>query len=381
MLSIFRVQLLRLARGKTMLIWALGLPMALSVIFVTQFGNFTTAFQPRPMPLGLVADQTSTSAPELDRLVEELGDENSDIHYATFTVHSSAQEAEEAALRGDTDGYLRVNDGTPDLHLTPKGNTSATSLVLRAVLDSYVQTVAEQQAIMSSSADPGAAIVLQTRQTFTQRLQVTPTPPDPAIRNYFALLAFASGMGMLIAISGIQAVMGTVSALGARSTMAGVPRWRVLLGTLAASWVAILACMLITYAFLVLVGHINFGPRSLLCLVVIGLSSLMSCTAGTLIGTTRGPAVTMASAISCLLSLFSGLYGPASQSLADNVERTAPLLSHVNPLWQTTNAYNALVHHSSLSSFIYSCGVLALMAVLFLAVAAIRMRRMGHAHL
>ena len=89
----------------------------------------------------------------------------------------------------------------------------------------------------------------------------------------------------------------------------------------------------------------------------------------------------MVIAITVLLSLFTGLYGPGAQSLADAVERSAPLLARANPLWQCAHCFYGLLYYDSLAPFARSCAVLTGMAGLFLTIALIRARRMSHEHL
>ena len=125
----------------------------------------------------------------------------------------------------------------------------------------------------------------------------------------------------------------------------------------------------------------DFGPHLLLCLVAIGVASLMSSAVGAALGTFGRLGVGMVSAITCLLSLFIGLYSPGAQSLADSVEHSAPLLAQVNPLWQASRCFYGLLYYDSLAPFARSCAVLTGMAGLFLTIALLRARRMSHEHL
>ena len=187
-------------------------------------------------------------------------------------------------------------------------------------------------------------------------------------------------MGATVAVLAVQGIM-AASPLGARRTMAGLPRWKVLTAALAASWVCVLGCLLIAFAFIALVVGVDFGPHAPLCLVAIGLTGLMSSAAGAALGTIRRMRIDMVIAITVLLSLFTGLYGPGAQSLADAVERSAPLLTRVNPLWQCAHCFYGLLYYDSLVPFARSCAVLTGMAGLFLAIALLRARRMSHEHL
>ena len=380
MLTVFSHQVLRLLRDKALIVWTLGFPIVLSVIFMVQFSNLEEAYEASPMSFGVVQDEAYRAAPGLDALVERISAADADPHLITRVTHSTASEAEAAAKRGDTNGYLAVENGEPVLHVTQKGDVQESLRVLRVVMDSYTQTRAEHEALIGAGTPPGQVMSLQAGHDFTQPVSVTPAPVKPATRYYFALLAFASGMGMTVSIVTVQSIMAT-SPLGARRTLAGLPRWKVLTSTLAASWVCVLACLLIAFTFIATVVGVDFGPHVLLCLVAIGVSSLMTSAAGAALGTFGKMGVGMVSAINCLLSLFTGFYGPSAQSLADSVELHAPLLAQVNPLWQAARCFYGLLYYDSLAPFARSCAVLLVMTCLFLTIALIRARRMNHEHL
>ena len=380
MLTVFSHQVLRLLRDKTLLVWTLGFPIVLSFIFMVQFSNLEEAYEASPMSFGIVQDEAYRAAPGLDALVERISADDADPHLITRVTHSTASEAEAAAKRGDTNGYLAVENGEPVLHVTQKGDAQESLRVLRVVMDSYTQTRAEHEALIEAGTPPEQVAALQAGHDFTQPVSVTPTPVKPATRYYFALLAFASGMGTTVAMIAVQGIMAT-SPLGARQTMAGLPRWKVLTATLAASWVCVLACLLIAFAFTATVVGVDFGPHLLLCLVAIGVASLMSSAAGAALGTFGRLGVGMVSAITCLLSLFTGLYGTGAQALADSVEHSTPLLAQANPLWQASRCFYGLFYYDSLEPFARSCAALLGMTCLFLTIALIRARRMNHEHL
>ena len=188
-------------------------------------------------------------------------------------------------------------------------------------------------------------------------------------------------MGTAVAMTAVRGVMATSSHLGARLTLAGLPRWRILAGTLAAAWVCVLVCLLVAFAFIRLVIGVDFGPHALLCLVAIGASSLLSCAAGAALGTFRRMNTGIVSGFTSLLSLFTGLYGSGAQKLADAVEYHVPLLAQANPLWQSAHSFYGLLYYDSLAPFARNCAVMMGMTCLFLGLALVRMRRMSHEHL
>ena len=380
MLTVFLYQVLRLLRDRVLLVWTLGFPVVLSLIFMAMFSNLDKVYEATPMSFGVVQDEAYRAAPGLDAVVERISSDDADHHLLKKVTHSTTAQAETAAKRGETNGYLAVEDGQPVLHVTQKGNEAETTRVLRVVMDSYTQRRAEYAALAKAGAHPEKLAALETDQAFTRSISVTPSPVKPQTQYYFALLAFACGMGTTVAMVAVKGTM-AVSPVGARQTLAGLPRWKVLTATLAASWVCVFVCLLVAFAFMASVVGVDFGPHMLLCLVAIGVCSLMASAAGAALGTLAHLEIGMISGFTSLLSLFTGLYGPASQSLASSIEQHAPLLAHANPLWQTARCFYGLLYYDSLAPFARSCAVLLGMTCLFLTIALIRARRMTHEHL
>ena len=367
MLTVFSYQVLRLLRDRVLLVWTLGIPVVLSLIFMAMFSNLDKVYEATPMSFGVVQDEAYRAAPGLDALVERISADDADPHLLTKVTHSTASEAETAAKQGETNGYLAVEGGQPVLHVTQKGNEAETTRVLRVVMDSYTQRQAEYEALAKAGAAPDKLAALETDQSFTHSISVTPSPVKPQTHYYFALLAFACGMGTTVALVAVKGIM-AVSPV-------------VLTATLAASWACVLACLLVAFAFMASVVGVDFGPHALLCLVAIGVCSLMASAAGAALGTLARLEIGMISGFTSLLSLFTGLYGPASQSLASSIEQHAPLLAQANPLWQTARCFYGLLYYDSLAPFARSCAVLLSMTCLFLTIALIRARRMTHEHL
>ena len=380
MLTVFLYQVLRLLRDRVLLVWTLGFPVVLSLIFMAMFSNLDKVYEATPMSFGVVQDEAYRTAPGLDAVVERISADDADHHLITKVTHSTVAQAEAAAKRGETNGYLAVEGSDPVLHVTQQGNEAETTRVLRVVMDSYTQRRAEYVALAKAGAAPEKLAALETDQAFTRSISVTPSPVKPQTHYYFALLAFACGMGTTVAMVAVKGTM-AVSPVGARQTLAGLPRWKVLTATLAASWVCVFVCLLVAFAFMASVVGVDFGPHVLLCLVAIGVCSLMASAVGAALGTLARLEIGMISGFTSLLSLFTGLYGPASQSLASSIEQHAPLLAQANPLWQTARCFYGLLYYDSLAPFARSCAVLLGMTCLFLTIALIRARRMTHEHL
>ena len=91
------------------------------------------------------------------------------------------------------------------------------------------------------------------------------------------------------------------------------------------------------FGYICLTAHIDFSGREGLCLVGIAASSLLSCGIGALVGALPGRMGSdsrrgILTALTCLLSLFAGLYGEPTMELADTVAHAFPAATWLNPV-------------------------------------------------
>ena len=383
MFSSLKTCVLSLVRDKSLLIWTLAFPIILGSIFMAMFSGLDESYRPGTLSLGVIGDANYEAAYGLDETLDAISDPAAEEQLATTVAFGSEADAIQATNAGDIDAYLTVDeDGTPQLHVAARMNGELSSEIMRAVLDSYLHTreavtsLAAEDPTLLTSGDALAAF--RSDAVRTVRLQATKSSPDPSVRYYFSLLAMTASMGTMLSGYAIRSAQPKGSAVGARRSLAGIARWRVLVGTILGAWLCQFVCMLVAMAYMWAVAGVDFGDSPLLVVVAVLVSSLMSCAAGTFFGGATGFEPGMVSGVSCLLSLFTGLYGTASQRLADSVEAAAPALAHANPLWQMSNCFYSLLYYDTLEPFITSCLTLLAMAALFFSLAALRMRRISH---
>ena len=118
MLTVFLYQVLRLLRDRVLLVWTLGFPVVLSLIFMAMFSNLDKVYEATPMSFGVVQDEAYRTAPGLDAVVERISADDADHHLITKVTHSTVAQAETAAKRGETNGYLAGEGSDPVLHVT-----------------------------------------------------------------------------------------------------------------------------------------------------------------------------------------------------------------------------------------------------------------------
>jgi ABC-2 type transport system permease protein len=376
----FKYTFISLMRDHEILLWSLFFPIILACIFAAMFSGLAAGYEFNPVELGIVEDDSYDQAIGFDEMMDELSDPKADTQY--FNIHAYKREAD--ALQDTQDGktvaYVTVDsEGVPILHVSPAENGTQSISIVKSVLDSYVRKTDEYSQVMDTN--PLLLLSSRTMDAFssdnvvTEEISVTANEADSSVRYYFSLLAMTAGMAMAIGMIAVQRVQAPSSGLGARRSLSSIPRWKMLLITVLASWLCSFVCIFLAYLFIRFPLGVYFGGSDALCTLAIAVSSFTATAAGALFGTLRGVPTGIVSAITCTLSLFTGLYGQYAQELCDMITHEVPLLSALNPMWEITQSFFSLLYYDSLEPFVVAISVLVIMAAIFMGIAALRMRR------
>ena len=439
MLITFRSVLVSLLRNGGLLVWAVGLPLVLSVMFIFMFDSLEQNDALGTLPVVVVQESVEGDAgfdgSELDELRNlDLGSLDASAlaglvdpeafertaFYRFVRALSSEGDEEGAAGAGESNqgllavtyvpteeearglveqsqgaddafvGYLLFEGGEPHACLYPTGSTMAEEAkqsIVVLLMDQY----ASRSALVRSLAelDPMALLDAQVVQRLfepiqaTERVSVTENPLSEKARYYFALLGFAAlscaNFGM-VAVGGLRASSGP---LGARRAVGGISHGRALAGTLLAAWAASFICLLVVFLFMRLT--VDFGNRDVGCLAVLAVSSLAAVSLGCLVAVIpripEGARSGIITIVTCFSALFTGLYGEPTMKLADAVAQACPASALVNPAAQITEALYGLMYYDSFTPAASHLGILLAMTAIMFALSVRALGRQRYASL
>lgn len=287
--------------------------------------------------------------------------------------------------------------GAPRIILAPAGSgtgSDASYDVNRAILESVVTSYLQSEALIEELAthDPVALSDPTTIENAlglsvsVREVSLTHAQPDSMVRFYYALLGMASIFAAQLAGESVWHLQPTSSAAGARRAVSGTSRMRLLIPTIGACWAVSTTFLAIAFGYICLTAHIDFSGREGLCLVGIAASSLLSCGIGALVGALPGRMGSdsrrgILTALTCLLSLFAGLYGEPTMELADTVAHVFPAATWLNPVCLIRDLFYTVYYYDTLVPFSLRLAACAGIAAVLLAVSAACMRRSAHEHL
>lgn len=287
--------------------------------------------------------------------------------------------------------------GAPHIILAPAGSgtgSDASYDVNRAILESVATSYLQSEALIEELAthDPVALSDPTTIENAlglsvsVREVSLTHAQPDSMVRFYYALLGMASIFAAQLAGESVWHLQPTSSAAGARRTVSSTSRMRLLIPTIGACWAISTTFLAIAFGYICLTAHIDFSGREGLCLVGIAASSLLSCGIGALVGALPGRMGSdsrrgILTALTCLLSLFAGLYGEPTMELADTVAHVFPAATWLNPVCLIRDLFYTVYYYDTLVPFSLRLAACAGIAAVLLAVSAACMRRSAHEHL
>ncbi|MDR2492264.1 MAG: ABC transporter permease [Coriobacteriales bacterium] len=341
---------------------------------------------------------------------------------------ASTEEADALLKSRDVVGYYVVDaSGTPRLVVSAVGldiTEEVTRTILKTVIDNYLRSAATAETVMAKTAQgigaapawpagaagpagpaapagpagaaapaapaaAAAATIAELSETlahplqFTKELRVTANDASGSVRYYYALLGFAALMTAQVGMLTVVRTQANLSPLGARRALGGTNRSVTLVAGLLASWLLSFVCILIAYCYIRFALGVSFGGRDPACVLGLAAATLMATSFGTLIGAiprmTLGAKGGILIGITCLASLFAGLYGTPAQRLSDWLSREAPAFQQINPVQQVSTLFYTLYYYDGYEAFFSTVGALLVFSAACLALAAVLMGRQRYA--
>lgn len=350
---------------------------------------------------GSVAGAYIVDAAGNERNAEQSGSDELDAVDAAGPADAAGAASGSGTAAGSSDVSTVTSSagstGAPRIILAPAGSgtgSDASYDVNRAILESVVTSYLQSEALIEELAthDPVALSDPTTIENAlglsvsVREVSLTHAQPDSMVRFYYALLGMASIFAAQLAGESVWHLQPTSSAAGARRAVSGTSRMRLLIPTIGACWAISTTFLAIAFGYICLTAHIDFSGREGLCLVGIAASSLLSCGIGALVGALPGRMGSdsrrgILTALTCLLSLFAGLYGEPTMELADTIAQALPAATWLNPVCLIRDLFYTVYYYDTLIPFALRLAACAGIAAVLLAVSAACMRRSAHEHL
>ncbi|WP_286027656.1 ABC transporter permease [Bifidobacterium ruminantium] len=411
----FLVNLKLHLREKTQLFWLFAFPIILATMFNGMFGNIAESFELHTLDVVVVEDTAWKTSYGAQTLIDGLSSDSSTSDANGYTkVDSdggsklvnatkvgSAAQAERLLADGTVQGMLQVVDGRLKLSVSQSTQSSASDVMASSsglnisltVLGNIVDLYNRNTDVVTEIAKNNPTALMDSAVTgsigsangYTKEIQLTNFKPSGTARYYYALLGMAALMAMSFAINAVTMTQANLSALGIRRSVSPLPKLRQLLAGFLSSWLCSFLSLTVAMLYIRFGCRISLGGREWAAVGACLVASFAASAFGTLLGALpkipTGAKHGLCTALACILSLFSGLYGQFAMQLSDHIAQHAPVLSLINPAQQITNLFYDILYYDNFKPFFTTAGILAAMSLVCLAVATVLLRRQRYEYL
>lgn len=384
-------------RNTSSLFWVLAFPVILSALMLGIMSNLQDGYTAEAQHFAIVSDSNWKASPGADELVSSLskkpkaGSDDTQLLIPT-TVATKAEADTRLDSRKDI-GYLYAgSDGLVNMVLCDReaasiqSDSTASEGIAVSILSASLGSFNQAKSARSTKSPPSTQILVRSGgQTYTKQIRLTHIHLSMTAPYFFAVLAMACLIGASTAAEMIARTQPNLSALGARRASSPSPKWRQAAGAFLASWLFSAVSLLVAYIFVRTVCGVQIGGRGPIALIAIAVGTFMATAFGSMMGAIpKLPIETkvgLVVGIDCTLSAFIGLYGSLAMDLNNAIQERAPVLHLINPVKQVSNLFYDIVYYDSLAPFARTCGILVIMAAIFLAVCGLLLRKQRYEYL
>ena len=384
-------------RNTSSLFWVLAFPVILAALMLGIMGNLQDGYTAEAQHFAIVSDANWKASLGADELVSSLSKKpkagSDDTQLLIPTTVASRAEADTRLDSQKDIGYLYAgSDGRVNMVLSDReaaniqSDSTASEGITVSILSASLVSFNQANSASSTLALPNTQILLQSgRQTYTKQIRLTHINPSMTAPYFFAVLAMACLIGASTAAEMIARTQPNLSALGARRASSPSSKWRQAAGAFLASWLFSAVSLLVAYIFVRTVCGVQTGGRDPIALMAIAVGTFMATAFGSMMGAipklSTETKVGLVIGIDCTLSAFIGLYGSLAMDLNNAIQEHAPILHLINPVKQVSNLFYDIVYYDSLAPFVRTCGILAIMAAVFLAICGLFLRKQRYEYL
>ncbi len=355
---LFCYRLKQMVRNRGELFWTMLFPLILGTMFYFTFGNMLEGeIDYEPAKTAVVLEEEGSVGIWFKDVLE-----SENIDEIMIPEIMEEKEAVKALENGKVAAVIYATDS-----LTMKvGKTGLDSTVLKIFLDTCLHNM--------DLAMNGTDITKLTTD-FVKEGSLTKGNGSGVIQYFYALIAMAALYGCFSGRSCVYELMPNCSHVGARRSVAPMPKLLDMISSFTASVFMQVVAMLILVFYLTVILKIDLGYHFVYMLLVLIAGSMIGVAYGFFIGSfsklKEGVQTGLLLGVTMGCCFFSGLMFSSMKGL---VEKKCPIFNRINPAALITDAFYAL-SMEEMERYYKDLGILAVFAVVLVVICVMKGRR------
>ncbi len=378
----FRYSLGILFRDRMLIFWTFAFPIILGTFFNLAFSNIENSEKLDIIDIAVVENEEFSDNTFWRETLAAMS-EGDDAIFSTRYV--DADEAARLLDERQIAGYLCLTEDGPRVTVVSDGIDQT---VFKYAVDQIlqIQTVTEGalELEISHGTIPTEEFVTQLYEDIatiigeedTGLTDSSPVHLSYTMIEFYTLIAMVCLYGGILGMVAVNFCLANMSSKGKRIAVSPTPRSKMVLGSMAASYVTQLVGVALLFAYTVFVLRVDYGDKFLLILLLALCGSLAGLTMGTAIAillkgseATKTGVVISVTMAGCF---FSGMMGITMKYIIDT---NLPWLNRLNPANMITDGLYALYYYDTPERYLTNLASLLVFAFLMIALSVFGLRR------
>lgn len=354
-------------------------------MFFLAFSNIEESEKMSPVKIAVVKDDNFMAQPTLQSILSELSNARSEnqIFELKYTNESKAKTLLE---NQKVVGYLKMEKEHPNIYVKKNGIEET---IFESVMTEIVQTSSLiDLGVKSEIKSQGVQLTREELSEIYLSVQNKINSMIPNVKDespvmlsymmieYYTLIAMACLYGAMFGMFTMNQTLANMSKKGARVAVSALPKGKLLVANMLASYTIQLIGLGILFIYTIFVLNVNYGSNLWEVILLSFAGALAGLSLGTMVGaimrTSEDMKIGIIVSITMLGCFLSGMMGVVTKYYVDQF---LPWINRINPANLITDGFNCLYQVGKMDQFWIDFCMLLAFSIIMLLIALTRLRR------
>lgn len=380
MFQIFRYSLKQLIRNRAEVFWIIFFPIILGTMFKIAFSNLSADENFQTIPVAVINEEGNMS----DAFVT-IADELSKGEEPFLKVlYCDEDEALRLLKNQKIDGIIYAGDTISLTVSSDMGNAALNQSILQTFVEEYQMNYQAISEIAMTKPEklPEVLGIMEESTSYNKNVSYSRGNTDTYDQYFYNLIAMVC---MYTGIAGCYIAIhnqANLSALGARKNISPTHKMKQITGELIANILLRFLCVLISFAYIVLVLKIDLTTRLPFAILSIFVGCMTGMTFGFFLGAignlSENLKIGIIMSVTMVGSFLSGLMIGGMRIL---VETFCPIINKINPSALITDTFYSLAIYDTLDRYARNIITLIILSIFFTIGGFLMTRRKKYANI
>lgn len=368
----FKYSLKILLKNKSLLFWTFIFPIILGTLFKLAFSNIEKKETLSTFDIAIVENEEFKNNLMYKKTFEALGNPANDERLFNIK-YVSLEQAKSLLENSSVVGYLILKDNEPTIYVNDSGINET---VLKVTVEKITDKISIYQNLINQNVDIDAinSIVNEVENDIKIN-DISSNNLSYTNIEYYTLLAMTSLYGGLISMFLSNKHSANISSVGKRTSVSKLPKNKLILSNLLASYLVELLGLIIVYLYSLFILKVDFGTNNIYVILLLLTGGLCGLSIGTFIASfkvSENSKTGILIAFTMISCFFAGMYGITMKYLVD---KSIPLINKVNPTGLITDGFYSLYYYERYSRYFTDIISLIIISVILVSISLISLRR------